>query len=220
MRERVRIAALLSAAIILAAGCNASIGGDDGASDIEAADAGDSASGADASAPADSSDAGTEIEALSCLAGGDASVGDPATRTCYYYIGSAPLAWDAAKTACEGMGGQLASIGSSDESELVGTIAPSTADGLQDIWVGGTDSPTEGEWHWIDGTAYFDDNAGTAIGYINWRGVEPNNNTGQNLDGENCMIIEGDNNLVDRGPQWDDRSCLVAYPYMCEVPEA
>ena len=213
----------LTVAGVFAAGCGASIGGDSGESDSQAADGGARGEDAAPTQQGDSADGGVVVTELPpCEATADASA-QADDGTCYYYVGSAPLAWDAAQSACVGLGGHLAYLESAAESVLVGTIAPGDADavaaGLQDIWVGGTDAPTEGDWHWIDGVSYFDDVGGVAIGYINWRGVEPNNSTGQNPDGENCMIIEGDNNLVDRGPQWDDRNCLVAYPYLCEVPQ-
>lgn len=218
-----RFAASLSA-VTLAWGCNASIGGNGGGGgddEVTATDAGDLAM--DASQQNVSTDAGGGADAAApCDAIGDDRVRDPDSGACYYYFSAAPLASSAAQDACVALGGHLAFIGSADESVLIGTIAPgdeaAVAANLQDIWVGGTDSPTEGAWHWIDGTAYYDDVAGEAIEFVNWRGVEPNNSVGQNPDGENCMIIEGDNNLVDRGPQWDDRNCLAAFPYICEVP--
>ena len=110
--------------------------------------------------------------------------------------------------------GHLAFIESEAESVLIGSIAPATL-GMQDIWVGGVDTPTEKVWHWVDGPTYW--NNGTASGFVNWRTGEPNNSVGTNPAGENCMIIEGDNNTA-TGCLWDDRSCLTAYPYICEVP--
>lgn len=221
VRERLRIAVCL--AVGLAAGaCNASIGGGDEESGSDQPDAG--AGGEEDASPqqVESPDGGQVDELPPCDAAADDSA-QADDGTCYYYVGSTKLAWGAAQDACVALGGHLAFVDSAEESVLLGTIAPGeVADveaGLHDIWVGGTDSPTEGAWHWIDGTAYFDDVTGEALGYVNWRGVEPNNSTGQNPDGENCMIIEGDNDLVDRGPQWDDRSCLAAYPYICEVPQ-
>lgn len=216
--ERIRIVACMTVAV-LAVACNASIGGDGG--EGEQADGG-AAEGDASPQQGDSTDGGVQVNELPpCEATADATVQDPESGACYYYVGSAPLAWSAAQDACVALGGHLAYIESADESVRLGAIVPGDAAaveaGLQDVWVGGTDAPTEGNWHWLDSAAYYDDNAALAIGYINWRGVEPNNSTGQNPDGENCMIIEGDNNLVDRGPQWDDRNCLAAFPYLCEV---
>jgi hypothetical protein len=220
--ERIRIAVSMTLVVLAAAGCNASIGGDGGES--ESADADGGAGDAEDAAPrlGDTTDGGVTVnDQPPCEATADATAQDHETGTCYYYVGAAPLAWSAAQDACVALGGHLAFIESADESVLVGTITPGDAAaveaGLQDVWVGGTDAPTEGDWHWIGGPSYYDDVGAEALGYINWRGVEPNNSTGQNPDGENCMVIEGDNDLVDRGPQWDDRSCLAAFPYLCEV---
>ena len=224
MAERHLIALCLVAG--LASACGASIGGSDGENGSDQADSGaggGGGGGGDASPQqVESPDGGIDVDdppPCEAVADDSAQADD---GTCYYYVGSTKLAWSAAQDACVALGGHLAFVDSAEESVLIGTIAPGSeeavAAGLHDIWVGGTDSPTEGAWHWIDGTAYYDDVALEGIGYINWRGVEPNNSTSQDAAGENCMIIEGDNNLVDRGPQWDDRSCLVAYPYLCEVP--
>ena len=57
----------------------------------------------------------------------------------------------------------------------------------------------EGVWVWLNGEPMV---------YTNWRAGEPNDG---GTNGEDCMIIEGDHAGL-----WDDRSCVVSYPYLCE----
>jgi hypothetical protein len=187
---------------LLASACGADIGGGIGQSAdagsrffIDSSPAAADASGVDATAP--------------CVEGDD-RIQDEATGTCYMYF-QAVMTWDAAESACAALGAHLVYSNSLAENALFSAIAPATL-GLQDIWVGGTDVPTEGTWHWIDGTTYYA--GGAPIVFAHWRTTEPNNSGGN----ENCMIIEGDNNVAGEGCLWDDRACTLAYPHLCERP--
>ena len=194
-------AVLLTAGLLAA--CDASIGQGGGAGTPDAAVG---QAPPDAAAPPD---AGAPDAALPPpCEGGDDRVQDPDTGACYLYF-QAAATWTGAQSACASLGGHLAFIDSADESLLIGQIAPATT-GLQDIWVGGTDTPTEGTWRWLaSGPIYYQD--GVSLEFTNWREGEPNN-----ANGENCMIIEGDDVDPAGGPHWDDRPCDVTYPYMCE----
>src|SRR5262245_56922794 len=57
------------------------------------------------------------IDAQLCV-GGDARVVDPATGACYMFFAS-PMTRNAARTVCTGVGAQLASIQSANESTLI-----------------------------------------------------------------------------------------------------
>jgi hypothetical protein len=142
---------------------------------------------------------------------GDDRVQDPDSGACYMFFQSA-LSWSAAQDACVALGAHLVYSNSVGENALFSAIAPAT-DGLHDIWTGGTDVPTEGTWRWIDGTTYYT-TAGGAVTFAHWRSGEPNNGAGGTP--ENCMIIEGQNNVLGEGCLWDDRDCNTAYPYLCE----
>lgn len=87
---------------------------------------------------------------------------------CYKRVEGA--SFDAAQTACEGVGGNLASVHSDDEVKLLSLLAEGDV-----CWLGGSDLETEGEWVWNDGSAW---------DYDNWDTDEPNG--GQE---ENCLQL-------------------------------
>lgn len=142
--------------------------------------------------------------------GGDATA-EGADGTCIVYFAT-PATWDAALTACEGIGGTLAIIDDVAENNLVATIPPADPE-LPDVWTAGTDAGTEAEWHWLAGGAVFW-NAGATVTYSHWRldPPEPNNGNGN----ENCMVVEADTVVAGEGYTWDDRPCATAYSYFCE----
>jgi len=118
------------------------------------------------------------------------------TGSCYIYFATR-RDWPQARAACEAIGAHLVVSTSQGENDDFSPLA-----GLLDVWVGGTDSNAEGVWLWL---------TGELMSYTNWRTGEPNNSDPNNPNGEDCMIIEGDN-----GGLWDDRSCLKTYGYICE----
>jgi len=137
-----------------------------------------------------------------CVEGDDQTEG--ADGSCYLYF-QGPMTWPDANLACMSLGGHLVTAASLAENELLSTIAPAT-EGLQDIWMGGTDEGNEAVWSWANGDPYQ---------FTHWREGEPNNGGASGI-AENCMILEGDNNLAGEGATWDDRPCANPYPYMCE----
>ena len=87
------------------------------------------------------------------------------TATQYDTIGGAIAA--AASNSFMGMTGYLATITSAaEQSFLNASVNPNGAQ----VWLGGSDATAEGAWEWITGPE-----AGTAFGYTNWDGGEPNN---------------------------------------------
>ncbi len=83
-------------------------------------------------------------------------------------------------TDLNGVNGQLVTIRSAAENELVTSLAASLGG---DVWLGCTDATVEGEWRWIDGGSEADQfwsggTGGYATGgaYANWEsGAQPNN---------------------------------------------
>jgi hypothetical protein len=115
-----------------------------------------------------------------------------------------PATWANAQAACMALGGTLVKIESAAENQALVALI-----GQADHFIGGTDSATEMQWLWYDGTPFV---------YTNWRSGEPNDANG-NFP-EDCAIIEGD-----QGGTWDDRPCLDLpggqngeYAYLCERP--
>jgi hypothetical protein len=139
--------------------------------------------------------------ALPCL-GGDARSVDPATGACYVLF-TAPMTRDAARTACQGLGGgaRLASIESAAESALVTMLI-----GAGEAWLGASDEVLEGRFVWEDGTA---------LQLTRWNTGEPN--SGALMFEEDCVVVLGA-----LGGVWDDRPCAPppvntgAYAAVCE----
>lgn len=175
-------------------GCQAEIGGETEQVDAASVPVPDAALLIDSAPPP--IDAAPPPDAQPCVEG-DARVEDPGTGTCYM-IFRTPTNWQTARQMCEAINAHLAVSTSQTENDLFSPLAQ-----LDDIWVGGNDISTEGAWVWLNGESM--------AGYTNWRMGEPNNSTGTDPMGEDCMIIEGDN-----GGLWDDRSCLREYGYICE----
>ncbi|NBT48518.1 MAG: DUF5011 domain-containing protein, partial [Actinobacteria bacterium] len=82
-----------------------------------------------------------------------------------YQIVSGNFTWDQAKADAEARGGHLATITSEGEWSLINSILGSEING-KNLWLGGTDSETEGMWKWITGESWT---------YSRWKPSEPNN---------------------------------------------
>jgi hypothetical protein len=188
-------------AITAAAGCGADIG--DGGPESRPPDG--APRGADA---AGIPDAAPPVDARPLCEGGDATA-EGGDGTCFVYFAT-PATWDAARTACEGIGGTLAVIDDQAQNLLLSTIPPADP-ALPDIWAAGTDAGSEGEWHWLAGGTVFY-SAGAVVTYAHWRSGEPNNSNGV----ENCLVVEGDTPIAGEGYTWDDRDCTRSYSYVCE----
>ena len=119
-----------------------------------------------------------------------------------------PATYVNAEAACSAFGSKLAVIKNAATNATVRSLI-----GLTDAFVGGTDSAAEGSWIWLRNPL---DTIVVGVAYTNWRSGEPNNGS-TNPEGEDCMIIEGDQNGT-----WDDRPCAPpplgagAYAYVCE----
>lgn len=117
-----------------------------------------------------------------------------------YCVVSAPLAFDAAATRCEALGGHLAVVRSAEENAAI-------ADALRPLlgfegrfWIGLAEL-TEDQWMW--GPA-------EAPTFGAWASGEPNNMGGH----ENCA------ELMVPGGEWNDRRCDDAIAYVCEPSES
>ena len=106
------------------------------------------------------------------------------------------LSWNAAKSACEGMGGYLAAITTEYEMQFISGIIPKKTESNHIVWIGGTDQDSEGLWKWVSGENFT---------YSNWKGkAEPNN-----WNDEDYLQI-------DENPGWNDANGTQLCYYLCE----
>lgn len=138
-----------------------------------------------------------EPEVQPCVEG-DIQLTNPDDGTCYMLL-NALTDWTGAQAACLALGANLVSIETAEEQLLVAGLAVQYPVDQPDLWIGASDTVVEGSFVWVDQAA---------LVYDNWRLNEPNNG---GIDGEDCAIIEGDALL-----EWDDRSCAVLHPAICE----
>jgi hypothetical protein len=82
-----------------------------------------------------------------------------------YQVVEGSFTWEQAKADAEAKGGHLATITSEGEWSLINSILGSEING-KNLWLGGTDSETEGMWKWITGESWT---------YSRWKPSEPNN---------------------------------------------
>ena len=111
------------------------------------------------------------------------------TTSPFVYI-STVQPWAAGRTACQSLGGDLASIHSAAENAAVLAVIPQSAA----PWIGATDAVSEGTWRWSDGTPW---------DYSNWLPGEPNNG-----DYGNCAHMNWASIHFNRAdPRWNDTPC-------------
>jgi hypothetical protein len=117
-----------------------------------------------------------------------------------YCVLGAPLAFDAAATKCETLGGHLAVVRSAEDNALIAdTLRPML--GFEGrFWIGLAEL-TEDQWMW---------GPGEAPTFGAWASGEPNNAGGR----ENCAEL-----MVPTG-EWNDRACEDAIGYVCEPSAA
>ncbi|XP_072044711.1 uncharacterized protein [Amphiura filiformis] len=148
--------------------------------------------------------AGTAIAQSACDSGWEEYNGK-----CYYIQAPSVPSWDDARTACQGMGGDLVVINNQAENNFLQNLIPNT--GRLGYWIGLTDAATEGTFVWVDSTVAR--TGGVDSLYTNWQEGEPNQ-----AGDENCITMDTANynhNYFLGG--WNDVACTSAeYGYFCE----
>jgi hypothetical protein len=117
-----------------------------------------------------------------------------------YLLCPDPLAWDAARDACETDGWQLVVV--DDEAErawLDEVVAWSSLD----LWLGLSDWDVEGEWRTVDGRD---------APLLHWRSGQPDDSTGIEPDGQDCAMVDSTDT------RWLDTECTASHAYFCELP--
>ena len=118
----------------------------------------------------------------------------------YYQRFDTERTWSSANTYCENRGGYLATMTSQAENDFV--YANVGQNGVN-IWLGGTDANSEGNWEWVTGETW---------SYVNWGTGQPDN--GQPLGQDQLIFWD-----VEPG-KWDDnglpRGDFLDAPFICE----
>uniref|UniRef100_A0A8P4K0D8 C-type lectin domain-containing protein n=1 Tax=Dicentrarchus labrax TaxID=13489 RepID=A0A8P4K0D8_DICLA len=110
-------------------------------------------------------------------------------REHFYQVSSLKKSWQQSRDDCLQKGADLLIINSREEQ---------VSCGISYMWIGLTDSETEGRWKWVDGTPL-------TISY--WASGEPNGKKG-----ENC----GDIKSHDAENSWNDEGCSSSLFWICE----
>uniref|UniRef100_A0A8D0D003 C-type lectin domain-containing protein n=1 Tax=Sander lucioperca TaxID=283035 RepID=A0A8D0D003_SANLU len=105
----------------------------------------------------------------------------------FYYISSIKKTWQESRDDCLQKGADLVIINSKEEQKI--------------MWIGLTDSETEGTWKWVDGTP---------LTKSYWDSGEPNDE-----NGEDCVEIKN----FDSENSWNDLSCSAPLNWICEMKD-
>lgn len=119
----------------------------------------------------------------------------------YYQRFDDDRTWSGARTYCEGRGAHLATLTSQGEQDFV---FQNVGQQGVNIWLGGSDENSEGNWEWITGETW---------SYINWDSGQPDDWSA----GQDYLIFWGAATIPgqwdDNGPpEWIDAS----FPFVCE----
>ncbi len=153
--------------------------------------------------------------AVQTLLSNDSTLSYDAGTGKFYRTVNANVTWSSALTAAtstslNGVSGELVTIGSQYENDLVWSLARGINN---NIWLGASDTVTEGTWRWYNGsnastTFWVGAGAGTLQSgqYANWRATEPND-TGGAEDFGHLWVVDG---------TWNDWTSSVTMAYIVE----
>ncbi|XP_051241646.1 CD209 antigen-like protein C [Dicentrarchus labrax] len=110
-----------------------------------------------------------------------------------YYISSIKKTWNASRDDCLKKGADLMIINSEEEQNFTRQLK-------DNMWIGLTDSETEGTWKWVDGTPL-------TTSY--WMDGEPYN---YDLKEEDCVEVK----QHEKKNSWNDKPCDLPNFWICE----
>lgn len=120
-----------------------------------------------------------------------------------YALCKAAASFGDAEVFCGKHGMALADASSASEDQALRTQASTS--GVTDYWLGGTDLDAEGQWRWMDTTAFWSGAAaGKALAYAHFAAMEPGGG-----NASNCLHVGADG-------QWTAASCATSFAYVCE----
>ncbi|XP_034734527.1 CD209 antigen-like protein E isoform X2 [Etheostoma cragini] len=110
----------------------------------------------------------------------------------FYYKSTITKTWQESRDDCLQKGADLVIINSKEEHDFLRKLK-------KVMWIGLTDSETEGTWKWVDGTP---------LNERYWDSGEPNGEKS-----ENCVEIK----KFDSENSWNDVSCSTSKNWICEM---
>ncbi|XP_031141313.1 CD209 antigen-like [Sander lucioperca] len=110
----------------------------------------------------------------------------------FYYISSIKKTWQESRDDCLQKGADLLIINSKEEHDFTRTFQ-------KRLWIGLTDSETEGTWKWVDGTP---------LTKRYWHSEEPNGGERENCG--NTYHYPSENSL-------NDSPCYSSHYWICEM---
>ncbi|XP_034543148.1 C-type lectin domain family 4 member F-like [Notolabrus celidotus] len=111
----------------------------------------------------------------------------------FYYISSLEKTWQESRADCQSRGADLMIINSREEQNFVNGFKKT-------LWIGLSDTQTEGEWKWVDGTP---------LTKSFWNPGEPNSHQASE---EDCVETQ----QYQRENSWNDAPCQIKKPWICE----
>ncbi|XP_062334857.1 CD209 antigen-like protein B [Osmerus eperlanus] len=119
-----------------------------------------------------------------------------------YYVSTEQKTWSDSRQDCRGRGADLVIINSLEEQDFLNNLN-------KNVWIGLTDTVTEGNFIWVDGTPL------TTPTY--WYRNQPDNypNTPGSV-GEDCAEIYYSPSDVPPPKTWNDKTCELGNYWVCE----
>lgn len=129
-----------------------------------------------------------------------------------YAICGVPLSQVDAELDCELRDGHLAALESAEENEAVAKAVFAVVSS-SNVWLGGSRND-EFAWSWPSGAVFWRggrDGMAEDDAFALWQAGEPNNTSSLTGEAEACLALTAEH------ADWNDRSCDLALPYVCEL---
>lgn len=129
-----------------------------------------------------------------------------------YAVCTDPLVYARAAEDCRLRGAHLAALNSAEEDTALAAAAFAIVES-SNVWVGGTRTE-DLVWSWPDGSVFWRggrDGEAEAGAFVLWQDGEPNNSSSTTSEPEACLALTVQN------ADWNDRSCSISLPYLCET---
>ncbi|XP_048118225.1 C-type lectin domain family 4 member E-like [Alosa alosa] len=128
-----------------------------------------------------------------------------------YFISAVEKTWNESRQYCREKDGDLVIINSKEEQEF---LNDNMKEGMKEIWIGLSDTDTEGVWRWVDGTPL----TGSCR---MWRMGEPNDSDGNEDCAVFCRITPSSpqhSSIIHGHPAtlqvWNDVPCFRPMPFI------